>query len=140
MKVYLIGSLRNPEIARVASVLRANALEVFDDWRAPGPETDDHWQAYCKTRGLCFRKALEGHHARHVFAIDKQHLDDSQAALMVLPAGKSAHLELGYMVGRGRPAFILLDKEPERFDIMYNFATGVSSSLDEILSWLAKYR
>ena len=140
MKVYLIGSLRNPEVAQVARILRAHALEPFDDWRAPGPETDDHWQAYCKDRNLSYRKALEGHHAQAVFAIDKNHLDSSAAALMVLPAGKSAHLEAGYMVGRGKPVFILLDGEPERFDIMYNFATGISSNLDEILTWLARYR
>ena len=39
-----------------------------------------------------------------------------------MPGGKSAHLELGYMIGRGKRCFVLFDKEPERWDLMYQFA------------------
>jgi len=53
--------------------------------------------------------------------------------VLVLPAGKSGHLELGYMIGQGKPGYILLDGEPERFDVMYNFATGVFTNLSDLL-------
>jgi nucleoside 2-deoxyribosyltransferase len=60
---------------------------------------------------------------KHKQAIDfdKRHIDSSDIVIMVMPAGKSAHLELGYSIGMGKEAHILFDVEPDRFDLMYNF-------------------
>jgi hypothetical protein len=33
----------------------------------------------------------------------------------------------GYLIGQGKPGFILMDGEPERYDVMYKFATVVFS-------------
>jgi len=134
LKVYVIGSLRNPRIPEVAKQLREHGLEVFDDWYAAGPEADDAWRQYEKDRGHTYAQALQGHAARHVFEFDKKHLDSCDAAIMVGPAGRSAHLELGYILGQGKPGFILLDQTTEdaRWDVMYQFATRVSSDLDAI--------
>ena len=131
--VYLIGSLRNPEIPVIAKALRAFDLDVFDDWYAAGPEADDYWQAYEQNRGHDFATALEGYAAGHVFEYDKAHLDRCDVAVLVMPAGKSGHLEFGYMIGQGKPGYILLPKEPERFDVMYRFAAGgVYKNADDI--------
>lgn len=113
--------------------LRQAGLEVFDDWYAAGPIADDSWQAYEQSRGHSYTEALAGYAANHVFRFDEYHLNRCAAAVLVLPAGKSGHLELGYMVGRGMPGFILLDKEPERWDVMYRFAEGVYSNVDELI-------
>lgn len=123
--IYLIGSLRNPEVPALAAYLRGQGLDVFDDWYAAGPEADDYWQKYEKARGRTFAQALEGYAAQHVFNFDRYHLDRCDAAVLLMPAGKSGHLELGYVAGLGKPTFILLDKEPERFDVMYAFTQGV---------------
>jgi hypothetical protein len=126
VKVYLIGSLRNPEVPLLANRLRlAGIAEVFDDWYAAGPEADDYWQKYEKAKGHSLAGALDGYAANHVFEFDRHHLDTSDAVVLVMPAGKSGHLEFGYCVGRGKLGFILLDKEPERFDVMYRFAEQV---------------
>lgn len=136
MKVYLIGSLRNEAVPFVAAMLRRNGLDVFDDWYAAGPRADDHWQEYEQGRGHSFVQALDGHAAWHVFRYDQEHLDEADAGVLVMPAGKSGHLELGYLVGQGKPAFILLDEEPERYDVMYRFATGVTADPAQLTSWL----
>lgn len=125
--IYLIGSLRNPKVPKLAQILRGQGYEVFDDWYAAGPEADDHWQAYEKSRGHSLVAALDGYAAYHVFHYDKFHLERADAAVLVLPAGKSSHLELGYVIGLGKPGFILLDGEPDRYDVMYRFATGVAA-------------
>lgn len=125
LPVYIIGSLRNPTIPVVAEALRAAGYDAFDDWYAAGPEADDYWQRYEQERGRTFAEALEGIAANHVYEHDKKHLDRCKAGVLVMPAGKSGHLELGYMRGQGKPVFILMDKEPERFDVMYRFATVV---------------
>jgi hypothetical protein len=131
--IYLIGSLRNPKIPAIANELRAAGHEVFDDWFAAGPEADDYWRDYEKGRGHSYLDALGGHAARNVFDFDRRHLQRASAVVLALPAGKSGHLELGWALGRGTPGYILLEEaDPERFDVMYQFATGVFGSIDDL--------
>lgn len=134
-KLYLIGSLRNPRVQELAAEFR-KALpgwEVFDDWQAAGPEADDYWRDYEKSKGHDFITALKGHAAQHVFNFDKGHLDTSDAAILILPAGKSGHLELGYMVGKGKYTAIMLDDDPDRFDVMYAFVNRVTRDIKDIV-------
>ena len=134
--VYLIGSLRNPKVQELGNRLRSEGFDVFDDWASPGPETDSFWQEYEKSRGRTFAEALQGHHAKDVYNFDKKHLDRCDEAVLLLPAGKSGHLELGYIIGKGKPGYILMEGEPERFDIMYQFATKIFTKEADLLSWL----
>jgi hypothetical protein len=127
MKLYLIGSLRNPLIPKIGNELRDAGHEVFDDWYAAGPEADDYWKEYEQARGRTFEEALKGEAARHVFSFDLDHLNDAEAVVLALPAGKSGHLELGFAIGKGKPGFILLPPDSDRWDVMYQFGTVVSS-------------
>ena len=135
--VYVIGSLRHPRVRQVAAALRALKIEVFDDWHAAGPEADDIWQQYEQERGHTFREALAGKAAQNTWHYDKRNLDASSAGVLVMPAGKSGHLELGYLIGQGKPGYILLEAEPERWDIMYAFAAGVHYDVNEIIEEIA---
>jgi nucleoside 2-deoxyribosyltransferase len=131
--VYVIGSLRNPDgVLAVGNKLRSIGIDAFDDWVAPGPEADDWWKKYEQARGHTYLEALNGHAATHVFEFDKSHLDRCDAAVLVCPAGKSCHLELGYTIGRGKPAWILLD-DPDRWDVMVRFASGWFTDIDELV-------
>lgn len=134
--IYLIGSLRNPEVPKIASVLRQHGHDVFDDWYAAGPEADDYWRKYEKERGNTYKQALSGYAANHVWEYDHHHLDRCDVALLQLPAGKSGHLELGYAIGKGKHGIILLDAEYDRWDVMYRFAADVCENLDEVLEAL----
>ena len=139
MIVYVIGSMRNPRIPEIGNALREVGHEVFEDWFSPGPHADDEWQQYEKVRGRSYREALRGYHARHVFQFDKLHLDRAHAGVLVMPAGRSAHIELGYLIGQNKPGFVLFDGEPERYDIMYQFATEVCFTSEELLEELKTY-
>jgi hypothetical protein len=130
--IYIIGSLRNPDIPKIGNALRELGHEAFDDWHAAGPEADDKWKEYETGRGRNYREALGGFAAQHVFDFDKHHLDRCSHCVLVLPAGRSGHLELGYFVGSGKPGFVLLDN-PERWDVMYQFATKVFFNQDELI-------
>ena len=128
--LYLIGSLRNPRVPIIANEIRKICeIEVFDDWYAAGPEADDHWTAHAKGRGELYTVALTNHPAQHVYQYDRKHLERCDAAALLLPAGKSGHLELGFVAGLGKPTFIILDtgfdEQQDRWDVMYNFATAV---------------
>lgn len=137
-KIYIIGSLRNPAVGALAQNLRTQfpGVEVFDDWMAAGPEADDYWRDYEKAKGNTLAEALKGHAARHVFEYDKGHLDSSDVVILALPAGKSGHLELGYSIGKGKKSAILLDAQPDRYDVMYGFADLVTDKQEELAAWL----
>jgi nucleoside 2-deoxyribosyltransferase len=136
--VYVIGSLRNPKIPILANALRRAGFDAFDSWYAPGPKADDFWRDYTKARGLTYKEALQDWSARQVFHFDKTHLDRCDMAVMLMPAGKSGHLELGYMIGRGKKAYILFDKEPKRYDVMVQFATDIFLNQVDLINALRK--
>jgi len=129
--IYLIGSLRNPAIPEIGQKLRKLGFDVFDDWYAAGPEADDKWRDYEKARGHSYAEGLQGYAAKHVFEFDLHHLQRCGIAVLIMPAGRSGHLELGYMLGQGKPGYVLMD-DPERWDVMYQFATGVYFNLSEL--------
>ena len=141
-KVYLAGSLRNPSIPSIANEMEAwfesfgRPTTVFADWFAAGPDADDRWRDYEQARGWDFRDALLRPAAENVYNFDKKHMDASDAMVLALPAGKSAHLELGYMVGKGKPTVILLD-DPDRWDVMYQFAEFVTDDVREAAAYVS---
>lgn len=138
--VYLIGSLRNPRIPEVANAIEAaTGYEVFASWFAAGEHADDAWRDYERARGnKGIREALKGYAAQHVFKFDKEHLDRADGVVLVMPGGKSAFTELGYAAGKEKPCFILFDEEPERYDVMMNFATDVTFSVAEVALMLKR--
>lgn len=143
-KLYVIGSLRNPQIPIVSNLLRAQGIDAFDDWYSAGPEADDKWRDYERARGHSYLEALKGHAARNVFQFDHSHLEQADGAILVLPAGKSGHLELGWAAGRQKWTSILLEPDaassPEfRYDVMYQFANLVTDNLDEVIQTLRSF-
>ncbi len=56
----------------------------------------------------------------------------ADACVLVLPCGRSAHLEAGYFAGAGKPLLILLaDGEPE---LMYKMASEIYTELGELIA------
>lgn len=134
--IYVIGSLRNPQIPDLVCFLREQTgYEVFADWYAAGPEADDYWKAYEEGQGYTYLQALKRPAARNVFNFDHGWLARASHAVLALPAGKSGHLELGWHLGKGKPGFILLDS-PDRWDVMYQFATGITEDRHELSKML----
>lgn len=136
MKVYLVGSLRNPDIPIIANRLRDAGFEVFDDWFSAGPEADDFWRQYEKGKGHTLKQALAGKAAQNVFKFDKNNIDGADAVVLTYPSGKSAHLELGYAAGRGKRTFIYAAGDPDRWDIMMNFADMVCEDMEDLIKGL----
>jgi nucleoside 2-deoxyribosyltransferase len=137
--IYLIGSLKNQNIPLIANRLREELkLEVFDDWFSPGPEADDFWRNYEKTRGSTYKQALKNYAGKHIFEFDSYHVNRGDIGVLCMPAGKSGHLELGYMLGQGKPGFVLFEEEPERWDVMYQFANEICFNFEDLIQELQK--
>ena len=134
-RIYLIGSMRNENIPLLGRRLRALGHEVHDEWYAPGPNADDYWRDYETAKGNTFVDAIKGRHAEEVFNYDKKYIDKADCVVLLMPAGKSAHLEMGYAVGQHKETHIVLD-DPDRWDIMYRFLDHVWANEDELVAYL----
>lgn len=134
--IYLIGSLRNPEIPVIGNRLREYGFEVFDEWFGAGKIADDSFQDYNNQRGLTYKQALQTYAAKHIFNFDLIHLKRADLVVMAMPTGRSGHLEFGYCVGQGKPSYMLFDKVPERYDLMAQFATDIYFNVDELGEYL----
>ena len=139
--IYVIGSLRNKKVPTIGNQLRAvnKDWEIFDSWYAPGPHADDYLKSYCKSKGMSYKETLHDYAATHVFEFDKKHINRATDVVMIMPSGRSGHLELGYFLGKNRRGYILFDQEPTRIDVMYQFATDIFFSFDELAEELKKH-
>jgi hypothetical protein len=137
-RIYLASSWRNPYQPYLVVELKVAGHEVYD-FRNPAPgnsgfhwsEIDPAWQEWDP---LDFRVALN-----HPVAVDGFDLDFAAMAwadtfVLALPCGRSAHLELGWAIGAGKPAAIFLqDGEPE---LMYRMADALVVGAGELIDWL----
>lgn len=136
--IYLIGSLRNPKIPEIGLYLQDLGFEVFQDWFSAGPIADDSFQEHQTQLGLSYKEALKSYAARHVFDFDFFHLNRADITVLVMPAGKSGHLEFGYSIGRGKAGYVLFDEEPARWDQMYQFANDIFFNKEDLGNALKK--
>jgi len=140
MNIYVATSWRNRRGPEVVENLRSDGHEVYD-FRNPVPgehgfhwsQIDPAWQAWTPE---AFRDALSHPLAQRGFLCDLRSLARADAVLLLMPCGRSAHLELGYAVGARKLTLILLaDGQPE---LMYAMADHVCISLDEVRETLAR--
>lgn len=134
MKVYVASSWRNQLQPLVVADLRINGHEVYD-FKNPAPgdngfhwsEIDPNWQNWTEEEYI---KALDHPIAESGFAKDFNAMNLADACVMVMPCGRSAHVEAGWMQGAGKPTIILVTKaEPE---LMYKMFEKVCTSIEEV--------
>lgn len=136
MNIYVASSWRNDHQQGVVKALRGIGCEVYD-FRNPAPgdsgfhwsEIDPDWLNWTPER---FREALNHPIAHGGFAKDREALDHADATVLVLPCGRSAHLELGYAIGRGQPTLVYAP-EPTEPELMYMLTNGICVTMMELL-------
>ncbi len=131
-RIYIASSWKNSVLLKhLAEIFRADGHEV-DLFCDPSPErTVFDWQALIFTLGdknpgnTTIKEIINVPRVVEAFDQDKKWLDWADVVLMVLPCGRSAHLEAGYGKGSGKDLYILGDFAPGEFDLMYRFADGI---------------
>ena len=72
------------------------------------------------------------------FHEDKKWLDWADVCLLILPAGRSAHLEAGYAKGKGKLLIIWQNEYTKgEFDVMYGLTDLITEDCNEIINLLA---
>lgn len=137
--VYVASSWRNPLQPGIVAVLRAAGISCYD-FRSPTPgesgfawsEIDPDWLAWSADQ---YVKALDDPIAEHGFRRDFEAMQRADTFVLVLPCGRSAHLELGWAVGAGKRTCILTadGEEPE---LMAKMVDHIATSALDLLGWL----
>lgn len=145
MKIYVASSWRNTRQPSVVATLREAGHEVYD-FRNPAPgDTGFGWQQIVIPSGglfdsqplsnpRLFRDEVLAHPvAQAAFEKDMCALRDADATVLVLPCGRSAHLELGWAAGAGQKTVVLLDDPLSEPELMYLMNTQICVSVEEVL-------
>ena len=143
-KIYLASSWRNPNQPKAVEMLREAGHKVYDFRNPPSGSPgfawspiDPDWLSWSPER---FAKELENPIALRGFEFDKQGLDWCDTCVLLLPCGRSAHLEAGWAIGRGKPTLIILSENQFEPELMYLLADGVVPSIDHMLEGLNRLR
>jgi hypothetical protein len=143
MRIYLASSWKNVvEVRQLAARLR-DAGHTVDDF------TDDsrgryvfHYSELGGLEELDAISFLQHDQARRAFIEDKKMIDWADAIVLLLPAGRSAHLEAGYAKGTGKQLVIYQPGgfPAGEFDVMYGFADLLTTDFDDVVAHLAEER
>ena len=138
-KIYVASSWRNKYYLAVVDALRADGHEVYDFRNPPHGGNGFRWTDIDENAlNWSFEEYAQGlHHpkAERQFKADLEALEWADTCVLVLPSGRSAHTEAGWMAGAGRRVFVYIPEmqEPE---LMYKLFDGVVGSLDGLLAAL----
>ena len=138
-KIYVASSWRNPYQPDIVKWLREEGHEVYD-FRNPAPgdngfhwsEIDPRWESWTQEE---YANALRHPISNSGFAADFNAMGWADTCVLVLPSGRSAHIEAGQMIGAGKQTFILI-LDPCEPELMYKMASGICLSIDELIERL----
>lgn len=130
MKIYIASSWKNQKaVLALAEYLERYGFEVDAFCRATDQRYAFHWSELVDDKDeLANYDAIEmlaDPRTQRAFKEDKKWLDWSDCVIMLMPCGRSSHLEAGYAKGQGKPLYIYGDFAKGEFDVMYGFADGL---------------
>jgi hypothetical protein len=144
-KIYVASSWSNWRQEIVVQCLEGLGHDVYDfkkdgfSWKEVMPSYDGDTVSQSD-----YLNALEHHRSIEGYLRDYSNLDESDATILVLPCGRSAHLELGYAIGRANQlTAILLDGDDGNNyhvtpDLMYKMVDHIATSQHSLYDWVGK--
>jgi len=135
--VYVASSWNNTFQPAIVAACRAAGITTYDfkdeqgfHWTEvrPGYKDDNH-------RLADYRMMLQHPRAKLGFMRDMDAMKASERCILVLPSGRSSHLEAGWFIGKARPTAIFV-AEYEGPDLMYKMADLITDDMMELLDWL----
>lgn len=134
-RIYVATSWRNKYQPAIIEDLLCHGHQVYDFRNPPGKagfqwaDIEKDWQNWDMER---YRKLLTTTpDAAFGFIADYRAMQWADICLLVLPCGRSAHLEAGYFNGASKRLIILIP-EPIEPDLMYLMANHICLTMDEV--------
>ena len=129
-KIYTASSWRNVRYPKVVRRIKNEGFQVYDfqnpwDFGAAFNwyQVDASWTggADMAVSAASFVRGIEHPVAKRGFSSDFSGMKWADIGVLILPCGKSAHMEAGWFVGAGKPLHILLE-DPLRPELTYSLA------------------
>ena len=135
MKIYIASSWRNNYQPSIVMALRKLGHEVYD-FRNPGPGQtgfswsyiDPKWQSWANPQYL---QALKHPIAEQGFSNDFEAMKAADVCVLVLPAGRSANTEAGWMKGAGKKV-VVYRPDAQEPDLMYKIYDKICTTFTEL--------
>lgn len=149
VKIYVASSWRNQQQPTIVEHLRLVGHEVYDFRHPPAgdhlgfswSDVDPEWTSWTPEQ---YVEALGHPIASAGFDSDFSAMAWADACVLVLPCGRSAHLEAGWFAGQGKPVLILLDAGEFGHDaghhvteLMYKMANLITTRPSAVIDALA---
>ena len=137
-RIYVASSWRCPDQPAVVQALRDAGHEVYDFRNPPEAtgfawsEIDPEWLDWTVDS---YRDKLGHPRAVQGFTSDFDAMQWADTFVLVLPCGRSAHLELGWAV-QGKRTAILLSQDKFEPELMYRMVDKLAVSLSEVVEWV----
>ena len=138
-RIYDASSWKNPYYDDVVKRLREEGFPVYDFRNPPHGGSGFHWTDVDKNASnWSFEEYAEHlHHpmAERQFQADLDAINAADTCVFVLPCGRSAHTEAGWMAGQGKWVIVYIPEmqEPE---LMYKLFDRVVGNLDDLVCHL----
>lgn len=148
-RIYLASSWRNPYQLAVLEQLRAAGHAVYDFrnphdlWTATNRGDEEHgfkwsnidpeWNTWSR---WSFTQALQTHAAEIGYRNDFSAMEKADTGVLLLPSGRSAHIEAGYFAGHPDKSLHILIPELPEPELMYKLADGVHLTVESLLAEL----
>lgn len=140
--VYLASSWRNLYQPGIVAALRSAGIECYD-FRNPGVgksgfswrEIHPDWQNWTPQQ---WRDALRHPIAQQGYANDRHGMEEADCCVLILPCGRSAHMEAAFMAAQGKRVYTLaLEKvEPDLMNLLLGPPDNILTSLEELFDAL----
>ena len=138
-KIYVASSWRNGLQQQLVNLIREKGHQVYDfnypddvqdgfNWA----EIDPNWKDWDVEE---YKTALANPCAEKGFKRDFNAMMDAEVCVLLLPSGRSAHTEAGWMKGHGKKVVVLMT-QPQEAELMYKLFDKVVSNTSELLRYL----
>ena len=133
-KIYLASSWKRKETVSVMhDILVKRGHEADSFCRTDSKRVSFNWDELVEimyNEGIDIRSAnairmVDHWRVKEAFKEDKKYIDWADTLIMLMPCGRSAHLEAGYAAGTGKKLYIIGGFEPGEFEVMYGFGDGM---------------
>lgn len=140
-KIYLASSWKNRQQPEILAMLRAEGHEVYD-FRNPAPGDIGFSWRRCVEPGRNIDMYNMSDYVHHItkapaaqagFKLDRDALHWCDTCVLLLPCGRSAHLEAGYAMGQGKETFVVLNKEGFEPELMYLLGDSICETPGDLL-------
>ncbi len=139
-KIYVASSWRNEYQQAVVQLLRKYGHEVYD-FKNPAPgvqgfswsSVDVNWKNWEVWQYI---DALKHPMSERHFTLDFDGMKWADVCVLLLPSGKSAHTEAGWMKGAGKKVYAVIPESMEA-ELMYKLFDEVFDDVQSLIMHLA---